>query len=181
MAKDTKHVTVKIPRDLIQEMDKLKGKHGFRSRGEIAKEAIRKLLAEYQQHEKMTYPRDENCTHRIAHSKIKQSVGRSRDPTWIADRGGRIIEANKKFEEFSGLSREDFVGKHFLELLNCDPERFPKLMIAFSEVLEGKEAMVPMAVKTVDGKRKIIAEIKPIKVVDDVVGITFTLKEEEND
>lgn len=45
--KKTNHVTVKIPKELIAEMDKLKGKHGFRSRGEIAKEAIRKLLKEY--------------------------------------------------------------------------------------------------------------------------------------
>lgn len=42
------HVTVKIPKDLVKEMDKLLGKHGFRSRGEIAKEAIRKLLANYE-------------------------------------------------------------------------------------------------------------------------------------
>ena len=42
------HVTLKIPRELIAQMDKLKGKHGFRSRGEIAKEAIRKLLKDYE-------------------------------------------------------------------------------------------------------------------------------------
>lgn len=41
------HVTIKIPRELIERMDELKGKEGFRSRGEIAKEAIRKLLKEY--------------------------------------------------------------------------------------------------------------------------------------
>ena len=43
------HVTVKIPKDLIEEMDGLIGKHGFRSRGEIAKEAIRKLLNYYRE------------------------------------------------------------------------------------------------------------------------------------
>lgn len=41
------HVTVKIPRDLTDEMDKLIGKHGFRSRGEIAKEAVRRLIEHY--------------------------------------------------------------------------------------------------------------------------------------
>jgi len=46
--KETDHVTVKIPQELVAEMDKLIGKHGFRSRGEIAKEAIRELLAEYE-------------------------------------------------------------------------------------------------------------------------------------
>jgi len=33
------YVPVKLPRDLIQDMDKLVGTHGFRSRVEIAKEA----------------------------------------------------------------------------------------------------------------------------------------------
>jgi len=37
------HVTIKIPKELVEEMDKLLGKHGFRSRGEIAKEAIRQF------------------------------------------------------------------------------------------------------------------------------------------
>lgn len=36
------HVTLKIPRDLAAEMDKLIGKHGYRSRNEIAKDAIRR-------------------------------------------------------------------------------------------------------------------------------------------
>lgn len=47
--KPSDHITVKIPQELIDEMDKLIGKHGFRSRGEIVKEAVRELLAEYAQ------------------------------------------------------------------------------------------------------------------------------------
>lgn len=47
MKRKTPHVTVKIPQDLIDEMDNLIGKHGFRSRGEIAKEAIRQLMFTY--------------------------------------------------------------------------------------------------------------------------------------
>ena len=42
------HNTVRLPEDLTDEMDKLIGKHGFRSRAEIAKQAIRTLLREYQ-------------------------------------------------------------------------------------------------------------------------------------
>jgi len=45
--KKTNHVTIKIPEELVADMDKLKGKYGFRSRGEIAKEAIRRLLEQY--------------------------------------------------------------------------------------------------------------------------------------
>jgi metal-responsive CopG/Arc/MetJ family transcriptional regulator len=42
------HVTIKIPKELVDEMDRLLGKHGFRSRGEIAKEALRQFLAKYE-------------------------------------------------------------------------------------------------------------------------------------
>ena len=48
-SKPSDHVTVKIPRDLTGEMDKLIGSLGFRSRGEIAKEAIRQLLSHYKE------------------------------------------------------------------------------------------------------------------------------------
>lgn len=41
------YVTLKIPHSLADPMDKLVGKFGFKSRAEIAKEAIRKLLLEY--------------------------------------------------------------------------------------------------------------------------------------
>jgi Arc/MetJ-type ribon-helix-helix transcriptional regulator len=43
------HVTIKVPKELVAEMDELIGTHGFRSRGEITKEALRRLLADYKQ------------------------------------------------------------------------------------------------------------------------------------
>lgn len=46
---DSSHVTIKLPKDLVVEMDKLKGQHGFRSRGEIAKEAVRRLINYYEE------------------------------------------------------------------------------------------------------------------------------------
>jgi len=57
-----KHVTVKIPIDLIEEVDKLIGKHGFRSRGEIAKEAIRRIIKDYEHTILMPLPRLELVT-----------------------------------------------------------------------------------------------------------------------
>ena len=41
MSKKTGYINIKLPKDLGVEMDKLIGKYGFKSRGEIAKEAIR--------------------------------------------------------------------------------------------------------------------------------------------
>jgi len=43
------YITVKLPKELVDQMDKLVGKFGFTSRAEIAKEAIRKLLKEYRE------------------------------------------------------------------------------------------------------------------------------------
>ena len=43
------YVTIRLPKDLIDQMDKLVGRFGFTSRAEIAKEAIRKLLKEYRE------------------------------------------------------------------------------------------------------------------------------------
>lgn len=48
-SKTSDHVTVKIPKELVDEMDRLIGALGFRSRGEIAKEAIRQLLSHYKE------------------------------------------------------------------------------------------------------------------------------------
>ena len=41
------YVGVKIPKSLAEEVDRLIGKHGFTSRAEIAKEALRRLLLSY--------------------------------------------------------------------------------------------------------------------------------------
>lgn len=69
-----KHVTVKIPIDLIEEMDNLKGKHGFRTRGEIAKEAIRRIIKEYEYTILVPLPRLELVTvdekGALVHAKI---------------------------------------------------------------------------------------------------------------
>jgi metal-responsive CopG/Arc/MetJ family transcriptional regulator len=43
-----KYVTIKLPRNLVDEIDKFVGKHGFVSRTEVVKEALRKLFQQYQ-------------------------------------------------------------------------------------------------------------------------------------
>jgi len=60
-SKRSDHVTVKIPKELIDEMDKFIGSLGFRSRGEIAKEAIRQLLNHYK--ESLTLPEPSKLEH----------------------------------------------------------------------------------------------------------------------
>jgi len=46
-SKRAEYVGINIPKDLIDEVDKLLGKFGYRSRPEIVKDAIRRLLAQY--------------------------------------------------------------------------------------------------------------------------------------
>jgi Arc/MetJ-type ribon-helix-helix transcriptional regulator len=45
--KEDDYVTVKIPKELSEEADKLIGKKGFRSKAEIVQEALRELLDHY--------------------------------------------------------------------------------------------------------------------------------------
>jgi metal-responsive CopG/Arc/MetJ family transcriptional regulator len=42
-----KYVTIKLPKHLVDEIDNFVGRYGFVSRTEVVKEAIRKLLQEY--------------------------------------------------------------------------------------------------------------------------------------
>jgi len=44
---EAEYVFVKIPKSLLDEVDKAVGKHGYRSRTEFVKDAIRSLLREY--------------------------------------------------------------------------------------------------------------------------------------
>jgi hypothetical protein len=46
--KEGEYTTIKLPADLVYSIDRLIGKHGFKSRGEIVKEALRDLLTHYQ-------------------------------------------------------------------------------------------------------------------------------------
>jgi len=43
----TKYTTIKLPNNLTAEIDKLVGKHGFSSRAEVVKDALRTLLKKY--------------------------------------------------------------------------------------------------------------------------------------
>jgi Arc/MetJ-type ribon-helix-helix transcriptional regulator len=45
--KESDYAVYKIPKDLDEEITKLVGKHGYRSKTEFAKDAIRRLLLEY--------------------------------------------------------------------------------------------------------------------------------------
>ena len=74
-----KYVTVKIPLVLVEDMDKLIGKHGYTSRGEIAKEGIRRVLKDYEEGALMRYPRLEEVsfdgkTFKILDRKLLQVV-----------------------------------------------------------------------------------------------------------
>ena len=41
------YIPIKLPKDLVELIDKLVGKYGFRSRAEVVKEAVRLILREY--------------------------------------------------------------------------------------------------------------------------------------
>jgi len=43
-----KYVTIKLPRNIVDEIDKFVGTYGFVSRTEVVKEALRRLFQQYQ-------------------------------------------------------------------------------------------------------------------------------------
>jgi len=45
---DNKYVTIKLPRNIVDEIDKFVGTYGFVSRTEVVKEALRRLFQQYQ-------------------------------------------------------------------------------------------------------------------------------------
>ena len=53
------YVIIKIPVELVDEIDKMMGKFGYRSRAEFVKDAVRRLLRIY--------------SHRLREAVIKQS------------------------------------------------------------------------------------------------------------
>ena len=48
------YIFVKIPKSLVDEVDKSLGKHGYRSRSEFVKDALRNLLREYGEYKEQT-------------------------------------------------------------------------------------------------------------------------------
>ena len=42
-----KYASVRIPKNLAEEVDRLIGKYGFTSRAEVVKEAVRRILLTY--------------------------------------------------------------------------------------------------------------------------------------
>jgi metal-responsive CopG/Arc/MetJ family transcriptional regulator len=49
MTENSDYGTVKIPSELLREVDKLIGTHGFKTRAELVKEALRKYLLDYKE------------------------------------------------------------------------------------------------------------------------------------
>jgi len=44
---EDEYTPVKVPNDLLSEIDRLVGKHGYKSRQEVVKDAVRRLLATF--------------------------------------------------------------------------------------------------------------------------------------
>jgi len=45
---DNRYVTIKLPKNLVDEIDAFVGRYGFVSRTEVVKEALRRLFQQYQ-------------------------------------------------------------------------------------------------------------------------------------
>jgi len=107
--KKTEYGFVKVPQDLIKEVDSVVGKHGFRSRAEFVKEATRRLLTSYG----ISF-RTEELRPPLEHFNL------SENGVWVLDREiepskGRIVEVVFKpdrvfcvYDESNGCRHVDF-------------------------------------------------------------------------
>ena len=44
---EKKYIDISLPKELVDEVDKMVGRYGYRSRPELIKDAIRRLLIDY--------------------------------------------------------------------------------------------------------------------------------------
>ena len=123
-SKPSDHVTVKIPKELTDEMDKLIGALGFRSRGEIAKEAIRQLLNHYK--ESLASPE----LPKIEHFNISENGVRILDRTLANGVSrGRIIDVYFK---------PDKAWCEYCEATNCQHVKFALSIPEVQKILRKK-------------------------------------------
>ena len=123
-SKPSDHVTVKIPKELTDEMDKLIGALGFRSRGEIAKEAIRQLLNHYK--ESLASPE----LPKIEHFNISENGVRILDRTLANGVSrGRIIDVYFK---------PDKAWCEYCEATNCQHVKFALSIPEVQKILHKK-------------------------------------------
>ena len=120
------HITIKIPKELVDEMDKLKGVMGFRSRGEIAKEAIRQLVNHY----KETLATAEPPKPQIEHFNVSETG------VCILDRtikngvsNGRIIDV---------YFRPEGIWCEYCQAKNCRHIRFALTVPKIKEIIKKK-------------------------------------------
>ena len=53
------YVIVKLPKELIDEVDKIVGSHGYKTRPEVIKDAVRAMLREYKRYEELSHRLDD--------------------------------------------------------------------------------------------------------------------------
>jgi len=121
------HVTIKLPKELVEEMDRLIGALGFRSRGEIAKEAIRQLLSHYK--ESLAQPQLQEPP-KLEHFNISENGVRILDRTIIsATSRGRIIDVYFKPEK---------VWCEYCDATNCQHVKFAMNIPEVQRILQEK-------------------------------------------
>jgi Arc/MetJ-type ribon-helix-helix transcriptional regulator len=130
------HITIKLPKELVAEMDKLIGALGFRSRGEIAKEAIRQLLSHYK--ETLNLPKLPPLP-RLEHFNISENGVR------ILDRSlgngvskGRIIDVYFK---------PDRVTCEYCQSTNCEHVEFALSIPKVRQILLQKDWPISQRIK----------------------------------
>lgn len=87
------------------------------------------------------------------------------DPVVIVDMNGKILELSQSAEEILGFQREEFVGRHFMEI-DVTTDKSKALMLKNLERMKKGKYISPYTIEVVakDGK-KLLYELTPAKLM----------------
>jgi len=109
---------------------------------------------------------------RLSEGRYKNLFDNSPQGIAILDLDGRIVDYNRTMERLNRPLNESAIGMDFRDLTTIDPERMPRLIGAFMDLLQGRK-VDPMEVKVDLPNNAVWLEVYPglIEVEGDVKGI----------
>lgn len=107
---------------------------------------------------------------RIAEEKYETLFESAGDGIFILNQLGRLVAANKKCEEITGLKRDDYLGKSFRRVVS--PKHYAKALKHYRNVLKGESARIELEIKHAE-KGKVPVEITavPLRKRGKIIGV----------
>lgn len=108
---------------------------------------------------------------RKSEEKFRNIFENANDCIVSLDRGGKILDVNRKTREVFGGSKEEVVGKHFSDITELATEDMPRLLNAFTRSLAGGSQTLNVQVSGQNGQEVILECSTSLAKVDDEVTV----------